>query len=423
MDTEVSYFTTSNGLTVAYCGRAESPNVSMSLMVIAGSMYESSDEVGVAHFLEHIVFDGTEKYPSDKELAALIDERGGIRGAITSKEFIEYTAKVLKEDSEVAFEYLAEIVTHPLVRENDVQKQKKIIEQEIYRFKSDPEKLSQRLIYSVLFPNTRVGDLNTGDVEDIKKISQPKVLSYHKRTHCAKNMVLSVCGNLSEEHVKALVEKYFGNMESGEKIATIDILPISAPDPKNIIVPNSRQAVVSIGYHSFKTDDLKRYAADLLLALLTRGKTSRLYYEIREKRALAYMVSGSNFNGRNMGNLILQIGLAPDKISECLDVINNELKAIASIAIPQTELNKALAFIKAGIDFSFENSLVEASYYSRMWCSTGLIRSVKQELAQYESIAKIPDFIKKTAAEVFTPNPAILVIGPSDTIAKSLDKQ
>lgn len=411
MDSKISSFTISNGLTVIHTRRPNSLNVSMSLMVIAGSMYESSEEIGVAHFLEHIVSDGTEKYPTEKRLAELIDERGGARNAITNKETIEYVVKVLKEDSEIAFEYLSEISIHPLIRDEDVQKQKKIIEQEIYRFKSDPEKFAQRLIYSAIFPDTRIGGLTTGDVDDVKRISQSNILSYHYRTHCAKNMVLSVCGNISEEAVLVLARKYFGDLTSGEKLSPIDLHVVPKNEPMLQIMPDLKQAILAVGYQGFRSGDKDHYVADILSVLLTRGKSSRLFYEIREKRALAYMVNSNNFNGRNIGVFTIQVGLANDKVSECLEIIKTELKKVTSSDLPEVELNKALAFIRSNIAFSFENSLFEASYYSRLWCFTGIVQPIERELDYYESIIHTPSLIQETAKKMFSVNPAVLIIG------------
>ena len=416
MNSKISSFTISNGLTIVHIPQLESSNVSISLMIIAGSIYESSNEIGVAHFLEHIVSEGTEKYQTEKELANLIDERGGIRNASTNKETIEYTVKVLREDSEIAFEYLSEIFSHPLIRNEDIEKQKKIIEQEIYRFKSDPEKLAQRLIYSVLFPETRIGGFTTGDVNDIKNISRSNILSYHNKTHCAKNTVLSICGNVSMEKVKMLAEKYFGNIVSGEKMPIADSNVIPKNEPVLEIVPNLKQTILTVGYQGFKSDDRNHYVVDILSTILTRGKSSRLFYEIREKRALAYMVGSNNFSGRNLGIFTIQVGLANEKISECLGIIKTELKKIMSENLLKDELYKALSFIKSNIAFSVENSLLEASYYSRLWCSTGAIKTINEELAHYESIIKAPDFIKEIAIKTFSINPAILIIKNNMTL-------
>ncbi|MEK7609741.1 MAG: pitrilysin family protein [Patescibacteria group bacterium] len=409
MKSSLSSFTFPNGLTIIHSLRPENLTVSLSLRVIAGSIYESFEEIGVAHFLEHIVSDGTEKYPSKKLLTNLIDKKGGFRNAFTNKETIEYVVKVLKEESETAFEYISEITKNPLIREEDIQKQKNIIEQEINRFKSDPEKLAQRQIYSLLFPGIRVGGLVTGDVGDVKRITGSSIRSYHNKTHNTKNMVLVVCGNISLVQAKEFTVKYFGDMRSDKKLPLSTVQVVQRTEPLVQVIPGLKQAILTVGYRAFKTDEPEHYVTDLLSMVLTRSKSSRLYTEIREKNSLAYSINSSNFNGRNIGIFSINVGLAKDKILTCLNIIHTELKNITLTPISDIELNRALAFIKSSIVFSFENTLNEASHYSNFWCSTNKIQSVDQELLNYESVAKNPDKILATAQKLFSVKPSILV--------------
>lgn len=401
-----------NGLTVIHSPRPGTGVVSFSLRVMAGSIYERQDEAGIAHLLEHIVFDGTEKYPTERELAMLIDEHGGFRNATTSRETIEYVAKVLSDDIENAFEYLSQIVMYPLIREESVEKQKKIIEQEIYRFKSDPEKYAARLIYSVIFPDVRAGGLITGEVADVKKIGRDKIRAYIERTHCAKNMVLAICGNIDNDKLREFAAKYFANMHSGEPISLIDLDDVqSTTNPLIESRENPKQAILAIGYRGLLSTDQDRYALELLFPILARGKTSRLVYEIREKRALAYMTNAYNMSGRNMGAAVIQIGLAESNLRECIRIIKEQLMDLVSNVIPEDEIRKSLAFIKAGLAFNLENSLAEASFYSNMLSTSGVIRSIDEELVLYDAASKDPISLKKTAARIFSSKPSVLAIG------------
>jgi predicted Zn-dependent peptidase len=412
MTSIISSFVTSSGLKVAHIYRSDSLNTSISLRVLAGSIYESFDEIGVAHFLEHIVSDGTKKYPNKKSLVNLIEEKGGFRNASTNKETIEYLVKVLKEDSEVAFEYLSEIVINPLIKDEDIEKQKKIIEQEILRFKANPEEFSQRLIYSVVFPNTRLGKLNTGDVDDIKKINRKTIMTYHEKTHVANNMILVVSGNLSLEETKVFAERYFKSIKSSEKIQPVDSRSEPITEPQFELKTDSKQSILNVAYKGFNSNDNRKYVLNLIFRLLLRGSNSRLFNEIREKRALAYSVSGSNAVGRNHGMFSIRVGISKDKIPECLNIINTELNKITSENISKDELAKSLAFIKAGQAFLFEDSLSEASYYSNLWCSSGEIQPFEEELKKYQLTSGNIELIQNTAKEIFSNNPSILIIGP-----------
>ncbi|HEY4503830.1 MAG TPA: pitrilysin family protein [Candidatus Paceibacterota bacterium] len=406
-------FTISNNLTTIYTPRIGSPNISISVRILAGSMYESEEEIGVAHFLEHIVFDGTEKYPSEKEISELIDNRGGYRNGSTNKETVEYIVKVLKEDIETAFDYLSQIIISPLCLEKSIEKEKKIIEQEIYRFKSDPEKLAPRLIYSILFPGTRLGKLNTGDVDDINKIDRDKILSYLNRNYCASNMVISICGDTSKEYIKELIEKYFGKIPSGKKISPMEVKHFELKNGTHYIeiMPNIKQANLTVGYHGHKynTNSRESYAMDLISNVLSRGKSSRLVNEIREKRGLAYVVNSNNHTGRNFGLFTIGVGLAEKNIDNCLQIIDEQTADIHKNLLSE-ELDKAYTFIKVGLSFALENSLTEASMYSNMWCSTGILKSVENELAKYAEVANDRDFVKEVAKNIFSKNHAILII-------------
>jgi predicted Zn-dependent peptidase len=408
MEASVTSFTLPNGLTVIYSHRPQSACVALSFRVIAGSQYELPHEIGVAHFLEHLVSDGTEKYPDEKAIAGLIDERGGFRNAYTGMETVEYVVKLLREDAEVACDYLAEIVMRPLLRDTAITKQKQIIEQEILRFKNNPEQFAPRLLYAALFPGIRRGGLVTGDIADIQKLSRAVIHAYWQRTHVARNAVLAVCGDLPLTEVRALAERYFGNMVSGEQIALLNFTAPPATEPIREVRPDIKQAELAIGFQAFAANDPDHYAAHLLQHILTSGKTSRLRYEIREKRALAYSVSGHHSAGRTSGQLTLHVGLAEKNIPECLEIIRHELKDLATNLLSPEERQKAFRYIKTNRAFQFENSLAEAAYHSNQWCLTGTLPPA--ELAVYAAVAADAEALRAAAARLFSSPPAMVFI-------------
>lgn len=399
-----------DGLTVIHCGRDKSGSVSISLRVIGGSMYEKSDQVGVAHFLEHIVLDGTEKYPSKRQLSGLIEDRGGFRNAATNKDTIEYHVRVLNEDVEAAFEYLSQVVICPLISNESIEKQKKIIEQEILRFKSKPEDYADRAIYKVVFPGTRIGGLNTGDIEDIKSINKEAVAAFHKETHVAENMTISVCGDISVDDAKRLVSKYFRALKRGNKLDKQHISSEPILGITKEIKATSRQVVVSVAYPGFSIDDRKTYAADIIMNILSRGSISRLNQEIREKLAMAYSLVGRNISGRNYGIIHIRAGVDKDRLREFIATIVNEMKKIASGDISEDEVVKAFVSIKAATVFNLEDGLKTASHFSNMWCLEGKVESINKELEEYFNVSKDLKFIKIVAKELFDKEPSFLVL-------------
>jgi predicted Zn-dependent peptidase len=412
MNTPISSFMLENGLKVAVIPRPDCRTVSISLRVLAGSSYEQPDEMGVAHFLEHIVFDGTEKYPTTTELNMLIEERGGFRNASTNKETVEYMVKVLKEDTETACEYLSELVTRPLIKEDAILKQKKIIEQEINRYKADPEKYSDRLIYKTLFPTSRLGVLNTGDVENVKSITREKIIGYMERTHVAKNMAIAISGDITVEEITKLAKKYFPHVLSGKKIEAVRAIESPLPNPL-VEIRDMPLSYLTVGYPGFYVEDVHKYAADLLYNILFRGKGSRLVSEIREKRTLSYFVNGSNICGRNAGIFTIKTSVPPNKIAECREIIANHLLRLTAEPVSEEELNKAFAFLKADTAFSMEDTMRQASYYSRELIMSGKV-STFDEILGYYKMAKKPESIMETAKLLFGKTPGVLIIGKPD---------
>ncbi len=411
MYNKINSFINKNGLTVIHIPRPGISSVAISVRVIGGSIYEKDDEVGIAHFLEHIVLDGSKKYPSKKLISSIIEEEGGFRDAVTNKEKIEYTVKIIKDNVESAFEFLSEIIINPLISEEDIIKEKKIIEQEINRIKSDPEKYSDRFIFSGVFPDSRLGKLNTGDVEDIKKIQRDKVLSFHRRTHCARNMIISVCGDITEDEVRNLLNKYFKDLNEGERM---EIVPLNNVPSKEIIIENIngiKQATLTVGYRS-DLSNLDEYCAlDLAYRVLMVGSYARLKYEIREKKALAYAVSGSNYRGRNYGIVNFRIGLDNESIKECISIIRSELSRISTELISNDELNKAFTLIKSAQIFNFENSISLASFYSEILATNGRLMSADEVLSKYKEISSNPEYVLEIAKRVFKTSPSILLMG------------
>lgn len=408
MGASLSSITLPNGFTVIHKHRPGSGCVAFSLRVIAGSQYELPGETGAAHFLEHIVMDGTENYPDEQAIAGLIEERGGFRNATTSKETVEYVIKLLRKDAAAGFEYLLEIVRRPLIDTAAVTKQKKIIEQEILRFKNNPEQFAPRLLYAAMYPGTRMGALNTGEIADVQRLSREILVEYHWRTHVAGNMVLVVCGDISLEETTELTKQYFGTMRSGERIAPLVFQADPAKEPLREQRPDAKQSIIAIGFPAFPADNPHQYAAQLLTHVLCTGKTSRLRYEIREKRGLAYSVSANHSAGRIGGLLSIHVGVAEENISECLEIIRKELKDLIANPLSDEERNRALSFVKAGRAFRFEDSLSEASHLSQQWCMVGKIQA--DELEMYAKVAANAGAIQQTAQRLFTHEPAIVLI-------------
>ncbi|MES3031260.1 MAG: pitrilysin family protein [Patescibacteria group bacterium] len=409
MNQSISSFTLSNGLQVIVIERPQSLSVSLSFRIIAGSIYDVKGSEGGAHFLEHVVFDGTEKYPSEQKLSGLIEEKGGQRNGATGKETVEYWTKTMIEDVEVGFDYISQVLLHPLLKEVDIEREKKIIEQEINVFTADAEKYSQRAIFKILFPNSSLGKFNTGEIRDLQKITREKILSHMEATYKAGNAVLVICGDVPLEKIKNLAEKYFKDLKPGNRVAppSAESLPLKE---SVIEYRDIGHSLLSMAFKTFPASDPRKYALDLIQSILTKGRTSRLFSEIREKRALAYVIGSYPIYTRANGGFVIRVGVTEQKIEETISVIKSELKKLTIELVSEDEIKKAYIMMKAHQAFILEDSLKKASYYSEMFCLTGSIKNLEEEYSLYEEVIRNPELIRETAKAIFAQDPAILIL-------------
>lgn len=400
-----------NGLRIIFIPNKSVESVAVILKGMAGSRHENRNQVGIAHFLEHLVFDGTEKYPTSKELESLIESLGGMANAATSSEYVEYWTKGLKQHIESSFEYLSQLFLHPLLKEKDIKKEKTVIEQEINRFKDSPGMYTSRLSYKLLYPNQRLGNYVSGDVEDIKKINKSNIQDFYDKNYVAENFVLVVCGNVEEKKVLDLAKKYFGHMRNGTTTKLKD--PIKNTETNFLVENRSElmQSTLKMDYYSYHTLDDKKYTAVFLANILGGGIMSRLFQKLREEHGLVYSVGAGLATGTNFGTFSIVTGLAEDKIIKCLELIKTELKLVQKEKITKEEYESTLNRILASAVMSFEDPLSIAGYYANAAIFNPKIKTINDTLNKYKAV-KI-DQILDVANELFEQNPKITLLTKS----------
>jgi predicted Zn-dependent peptidase len=397
-----------NGLKVLTINIPSAESVAISLVGRAGTLYEQVDALGVAHFLEHVVFDATRDYPDEQSLTSLIEDIGGIRGGMTNKEIVEYWVKILPEHIENAFIYLSQITLHPLLKEKDIIKHKGIIEQEINRDIADPERYAPRAAYSILFPFQAIGALTTGDVEDIHKIQRSTLESFLSQRYTAENFILVAAGKVDAAQITEMAEKYFSEMKS----ASTKSVTLQPNYQKELLVqkrPNIAQTALQLSYHGFHQDEQHAVAADFIAALLSHGKLSRLKKKIRDELGLAYMIHAHHNKGLQFGLFSIYSGLAEKNIPAYLQAMKDECDKILDYDIPQEEWNKTLALLESEFKFGFENTTQVARYYARTNIHRDAIKDHSTLLEQFRALTQ--QDVRTCAREIFSQEPKIVAVG------------
>lgn len=312
-----------NGLTVLFEKR-QIPVALSSVSVKFGAEYETEKLKGVSHFIEHLVFKGTKKRDV-RQISEEVEKKGGILNAFTSEEVTCFWNKLPSKYLDTGIDISSDLVLHPLFQEEELEKERKVILEEIKMHHDSPQLYVFHKIKELLY-ETPFGLSIAGTHETMSKITREDVLGAY-RNYSTNNMLLTVVGKADFEDV----------CESGEKIfpKTIWEVKCARPIMKNAELVEKRkgidQANVVFAYHSPTLQDRERYAAEILDVVLTRGMSSRLFQEIREKRGLAYAIKGMLEQDRAYGYEMIYVGTVREKVKEVKELILKEIRKLQKL--------------------------------------------------------------------------------------------
>lgn len=323
-----------NGLTVIH----EERDVPVSTVMLAakfGAAYETAEEKGVAHFIEHLCFKGTEKR-NTKQIASEIEKVGGVLNAFTSEEITAYYAKVPSDKSAVAAEVIFDIFFNPTFPEEEIKRESQVICEEIKMYKDNPQYFVMNELKTNLYEAPFGMDV-IGNEKNVRGFDRDKILKIHREIYSPKNSIFCVVGRNSFEDVLKLAEKFSFEREFVAKNNSIKKPLIRKTVTRRAGV---EQANLAIGFHFPLASSNERYAAEIFNAILGSGMSSRLFSEVREKRGLAYAVKSHLDLGSDYGYLEIFIGTDKDKVDEVTRVCVEEFSKMSNITDEELEDGK-----------------------------------------------------------------------------------
>lgn len=407
--------TLANGLKVLHLPFKGIDTASVSIVGRVGTDYESLDEIGVSHLLEHTLFDGSKKYPTSKELEALVEDAGGYSNGSTGRLDVEYFARVLKEDIELGFEFLSQVVLHPLLREEDILKEKSIVEQEAIKRFDDPIERFFVDMNRSMYPGQRRGEPGIGEVEHIRKIDVDTVRNYYAKHYLAPNFVLSVCSSLDEKKVFEYASEYFGEMKSGVQSP----LPQWKKDPDNAFFVKRKktlnQATVTISFFAPKLDDPDEYKVRYIAEVLGGSILSRLFQRLRIEKGYVYSVNTRYNRSWDSGTFTFTLKLAEENLKDALAIIKEEIALLQKELITEAEHERVQKQIVASLVFLSEKPMGRIDLYSnRTLIDLFPRRSHIDDLEGIKAVTR--DEVRDVARRLFANNYKIGVI--SKTLTK-----
>lgn len=398
-----------NGLVVITETMQNVRSVSVGIWVRNGSRREVPSENGMAHFLEHMVFKGTDRR-SAEEIAREMDSVGGMLDAFTSKEQICFNAKVLDEHLSIAFDVLADLVLRPKLDSADIKKERQVILEEIKMDLDNPEYLLHDLFTRGFWPNHSLGRPILGTPETVRKFDGEALRSRFHRWFAPDRILVTAAGNVTHQQVMKLVNKEFGHLKPRHTHENETIPTTAAP----IHLESKRdleQVHLCVGVPSFPIAHERRFAVAVLNNLLGGGMSSRLFQNIREKQGLAYAVFSELTPYSDAGMLSVYAGTAKETIGQVLDLTIAEFRAMKESPVSEEELRRAKNHLKGSLMLSLESTSSRMSNLARQELYFHRFSSLDEILSSIEAVTR--EEVQSLANEFFHPDRiAATVLGP-----------
>lgn len=403
----VSDFTLkSNGLRVVYIEKKDSQVVAMSLIGKCGSVYEKV--AGTAHFFEHLTLDGSQKYPSKKQLLSLVMDAGGSVNAVTSKDFTEFSVKLIASEIEKGLDLLSQAVFYPILEEKSIDKEKKIILEEYKKALTNNQRQLFETMVGLSYKDDSMNRMVLGDSESLQLIDKAVLKEFWDKHYHPNNFVLSICGDINKENLYKIVQKYFGDIPTGEEAEDMTFKYNTDTSIKILKRENAIQARLMIAYKSPERNLEEYYSSLLLASILGKGMLSRLFQSVREDKQLVYDISTWSWTGINKGLLYSHCGVDEKNVNEVLKVIIGEQNKLINEVVLDNELNIHKKRIRSASLFELEDSVQLASHYAQ------LRMAINNNVTLEDEIRKISDVtaeqVNTVAKKIFSSNPHIAIL-------------
>lgn len=385
-----------NGLRIVTYRMPKMQSVALGIWIKVGSRYESDKRRGISHYLEHLLFKGTEKY-SCRKIKESIEGVGGSLNGFTTEELTCYLVKIPGKYLDLALDILADMVIEPTLSLADIEKERGVILEEIKMYKDHPASYVYDLLDRLLWPKHPLGMSVLGTEETVASLQRKDLCLYKEQYHVSSNIVISAAGLLEEERFIQKVKVRFRHLGNGN---------INAPPPAkqrqnkpqiDILQKDTAQTHLALGFRSLKRDHPLKYAVALLHVILGANMSSRLFHELREKRGLAYEIGSLVKCYQDTGAFIVHAGIDNRKLEEAIILILKELGKLKSKLVNADEFRRAKEFYVGQLQLVLEDTLDQMLWMGessvtldKTYTLEQIIREIKKvKLEDLQEVAKI----------------------------------
>lgn len=407
----------SNGIRLMLAPLQESQTATIIVMFGAGSRYETPETNGMAHFLEHMFFQGTQKRPEDHDVTKALDSLGADYNAFTGKDHTAYYVKVAHEKLPIALDVLSDILLNSKFDPIELDKEKNVIVEEINMYEDNPVMYIHDVFETKMFEGNSLGWEIAGSRDTVRAMNREKLVNYYKQHYRGDNTVIVVAGRL-DGAVEKQIEQSFAALPgqpsdySYPPKFNFPVFKLDQNEPKvNLVFRDSEQAQLILGFPAFSFFDENEAVGHLLSTILGGNMSSRLFVAIREKQSLAYSVHAGLSVFQDTGYFSVQAGLDKSRLETAITVIREELEKVAKEGVDEEELQRAKDYLIGKLSIRLEDTSSLANWYAEQEVLTNKSRTPEEKFNELRAVTA--QQVQDVAKKLFDMQKATLaIIGP-----------
>ena len=385
----------------------EARSVSIGMWFAVGSRDEPGEIAGASHFLEHLLFKGTQQR-SARSIALSVDAVGGEMNAYTTREHTAYYLRLPVAELHNGLELLADVVSAPAFREHELDAERDVIIEELLMSEDTPDDLVITALYESLYPDHPLGRETLGSRDTVEAMTREDVAGFHQQWYRPRTAVVAAAGALDHQQVLAAVDGLFETGEPG--VAPVRSAPSTGIRPLVVIDRPIEQVHVAVGWPALSLGDDDRYAMWVANHVLGGGMSSRLFQKIREERGLAYTVFTSPSSYSDAGSLIMYAGTAVNRLGELLSVTDEVLAGFLADGITEEEHRVALGYLEGSMLLGLEDSGSRMSRLGTGIATRNDITSVDDHIRRIRAVTI--DDVNAVITRIFDGPRAVSAVGP-----------
>ena len=403
--------TLDNGLRVLTSEMPHTRSVTISVLVGVGSRYESAEQGGVSHYIEHMVFKGTERRPTPEEISATVEGVGGVMNAGTEQELTVYWCKVALPHFEECLDLLVDMLRNSVFEPESIDKERMVVIEELNMINDYPTYKVDALLDELLWPDHPLGRDIGGTTESVSRIDRKMMLDHLRSFYGPSNIVVSVAGNVTHRRVTDLISALCKDWRPSKTSDWAPVTHVQSSSQMRLEYRKTEQTNLAIAVPGLPLEHADRYALELLSVILGEGMSSRLFVRVRERKGLAYDVHSGVAQFLDCGAFVVTAGVDPKRVYDAVGTILDEIGELRS-GVPEEELSKAKQFTTGRMLLRLEDTRAVSAWMGNQALLTGRVLDPDEVVAGVDAVTT--DDVCRVANELLVSDRLnMAVVGPS----------